>query len=167
MHVLCFRHPCAGGTANLLIASVRSVQVSQGAHADHFPGPAGHTVPDTGQDAIGLLGHLGTLLAHVQLPLNQNLQVPFCLSALQLLHPQPLELHGVVISKVQDPALGLVEPHTTEFSPSIQPVQVPLQSPPAFQQIDTPPYLVSSANGGLNPLIHIITKDIKQGWAQH
>ncbi|KAJ7402619.1 hypothetical protein BTVI_84782 [Pitangus sulphuratus] len=33
---------------------------------NHFPGPAGHTVPDTGQDAIGLLGHLGTLLAHVQ-----------------------------------------------------------------------------------------------------
>ncbi|KAK1197855.1 CFTR regulator, partial [Pygoscelis papua] len=33
---------------------------------DHFPTPAGHTISDTGQDAIGLLGRLGTLLAHVQ-----------------------------------------------------------------------------------------------------
>ncbi|RMC14203.1 hypothetical protein DUI87_09294 [Hirundo rustica rustica] len=32
-----------------------------------LPAPAGHTIPDPGQDAIGLLGHLGTLLAHVQL----------------------------------------------------------------------------------------------------
>jgi len=33
---------------------------------DHFPDPAGHSIPDTSQDAIGLLGHLDTLLAHVQ-----------------------------------------------------------------------------------------------------
>ncbi|RMC17423.1 hypothetical protein DUI87_06004 [Hirundo rustica rustica] len=30
-----------------------------------LPAPAGHTIPDTSQNAIGLLGHLGTLLAHV------------------------------------------------------------------------------------------------------
>ena len=29
---------------------------------DHLPGSAGHTIPDTSQDALGLLGHLGTLL---------------------------------------------------------------------------------------------------------
>jgi len=28
--------------------------------------PAGCTISDTSQDAVGLLGHLGTLLAHVQ-----------------------------------------------------------------------------------------------------
>ncbi|KAK4810193.1 hypothetical protein QYF61_010966 [Mycteria americana] len=33
---------------------------------DHCPSPAGHTISDTSQDAIGLLGHLGTLLAHIQ-----------------------------------------------------------------------------------------------------
>ncbi|KAK4832619.1 hypothetical protein QYF61_024600 [Mycteria americana] len=33
---------------------------------DHFPSPAGHTISDTSQDAIGLLGHLGTSLAHIQ-----------------------------------------------------------------------------------------------------
>ncbi|RMC09987.1 hypothetical protein DUI87_12777 [Hirundo rustica rustica] len=32
-----------------------------------LPAPAGHTIPDPGQDAIDPLGHLGTLLAHVQL----------------------------------------------------------------------------------------------------
>jgi len=34
---------------------------------DRFPAPAGRTVPDTSQDAVGLLGHLGTLLAHVHI----------------------------------------------------------------------------------------------------
>ena len=33
----------------------------------HLPAPAGHTIPDTSQDAVGLLGHLGTMLALVQL----------------------------------------------------------------------------------------------------
>jgi len=39
---------------------------------DHLPTPAAHTIPDTSQDAIGLLGHLGTLLAHVQPAVNQQ-----------------------------------------------------------------------------------------------
>jgi len=36
---------------------------------DHFPSPAGLTVSDTSQDAIGLLGYLGTLSAHIQFSL--------------------------------------------------------------------------------------------------
>ena len=31
---------------------------------DPLPTPAGCTISDASQDAIGLLGHLGTLLAH-------------------------------------------------------------------------------------------------------
>ncbi|XP_068544652.1 inhibitor of nuclear factor kappa-B kinase subunit alpha-like [Anas acuta] len=38
---------------------------------DHLPGPVGCTIPDTSQDAVGLLGHLGTLLVHVQASINQ------------------------------------------------------------------------------------------------
>ena len=38
---------------------------------DYFPSPAHHTAPDTSQDAIGLLGHLGTLLAHIQPTIHQ------------------------------------------------------------------------------------------------
>ncbi|RMC04178.1 hypothetical protein DUI87_18997 [Hirundo rustica rustica] len=33
---------------------------------NHCPGPAGHTNSDTSQDVIGLLGYLGTQLAHIQ-----------------------------------------------------------------------------------------------------
>ncbi|KAK4824730.1 hypothetical protein QYF61_018118, partial [Mycteria americana] len=40
----------------------------------HFPSPAGHTISDTSQDAIGLLGHLGTLLAHIQPAIDQHSQ---------------------------------------------------------------------------------------------
>jgi len=46
------------------------------------------------------------------------------------LFPKPVALHGVVVTQVQHPALGLVEPHTAGLSPSIQPVQIPLQSLP-------------------------------------
>ncbi|KAK4832812.1 hypothetical protein QYF61_025680 [Mycteria americana] len=91
---------------------------------DHFPTPAGHTIPDTSQDAIGFLGHLGTLLAHIQPAVDQHPQVLFHQAAFQPLFPKPVALHGVVVTQVQDLALGLVEPHTIGPSPSIQPVQV-------------------------------------------
>ena len=45
----------------------------------------GHTIPDTNQDAVGLLGHLGTMLAHFQMALHQHCQVHFHQAALQLL----------------------------------------------------------------------------------
>ena len=60
-----------------------SVNLPEGSEAlqrdNNFPAPAGHTVFNTSQDAIGLLGHLGTLLAHVQSSASQ--------------HPQILSLH--------------------------------------------------------------------------
>ncbi|KAK4829016.1 hypothetical protein QYF61_001791, partial [Mycteria americana] len=99
---------------------------------DHFPSPAGHTIPDTSQDAVGFLGHLDTLLAHVQLAVHQHPQVLF---------PKPVALHGVAVAQLRDPTLGLVEPHTIDLGPSIQPVQVPLQSLPTLQQINTPTQL--------------------------
>ncbi|KAF1475359.1 Cadherin-like and PC-esterase domain-containing protein 1, partial [Eudyptula minor novaehollandiae] len=74
---------------------------------DHFPTTAGHTVSDTGQDAIGLLGHLGTLPAHVQPAVDQHPQVLFRQAAFQPLFPKPVALHGVVVAQVRDPALGL------------------------------------------------------------
>ncbi|KAK4831836.1 hypothetical protein QYF61_019594, partial [Mycteria americana] len=42
---------------------------------DHFPSPAGHAIFDTSQDAIGFLGLLGTLLAHIQAAVNQHPQL--------------------------------------------------------------------------------------------
>ncbi|KAK4823949.1 hypothetical protein QYF61_008335 [Mycteria americana] len=101
---------------------------------NHFPSPAGHTVPDTSQDAIGFLGHLGTLLAHrwhttgtpIQPDIDHHPQVLFHQAAFQPLFPKPVALHGVVVTQVQDLALGLVEPHTIDLGPSIQPVQISL-----------------------------------------
>ncbi|KAK4832461.1 hypothetical protein QYF61_023508 [Mycteria americana] len=122
---------------------------------NHFPSPAGHTISDTSQDAIGLLGHMGTLLAHIQPAISQ---------------PITPALHGVVVAQVQDPALSLVEPHTIGLSPSIQPVQVPLQSLPSLKQINTPTQLgvvCKLTEGALDPLVQIIDKDIKQDWPQH
>ncbi|KAK4818569.1 hypothetical protein QYF61_014705 [Mycteria americana] len=104
---------------------------------DHCPSPAGHAIPDTSQDAIGFLGHLGTLLAHIQAAVDQHPQVLLCQAAFQPLFPTPVALHGVAVAQVQDPTLGLVEPHTIDLGPWIQPVQVPLQSLPTLQQINT------------------------------
>ncbi|KAK4820818.1 hypothetical protein QYF61_007212, partial [Mycteria americana] len=90
---------------------------------NHFPSPAGHTIFDINQDAIGFLGHLGTLLAHIQAAVNQHPQVLLCLAAFQPLFPKPVVLHGVAVAQVQDLALGLVKPHAIDLGPSIQPVQ--------------------------------------------
>ncbi|KAK4818798.1 hypothetical protein QYF61_019519 [Mycteria americana] len=122
------------------------------------------------EDAIGFLGHLGTLLAHSQVAINQHPQVLFCRAAFQPLFPKPVALHGVVVTQVQDPALGLVEPHTIGLCPWIQPVQIPLQNLPTLKQINTPTQLgviCRLTEGALNPLIQIIDKDIKQNWPEY
>ncbi|KAK4816506.1 hypothetical protein QYF61_017467 [Mycteria americana] len=137
---------------------------------DHFPGPAGHTIVHTSQDVIGLLGHLGTLLAHIQAVIDQHSQVLLCWAAFQPLFPKPVALHGVVVAQVQDLALGLVEPRTTGPSPLIQPVQIPLQSLPTIKQINTPAQLgvvCKLTEGALDPFVQIIDKDVKQNWPQH
>ncbi|KAK4824075.1 hypothetical protein QYF61_010586, partial [Mycteria americana] len=137
---------------------------------NHFPSPAGHAIFDTSQDAIGFLGHLGTLLAHIQVAVNQHPQVLFRQAAFQPLFPKPVALHGVAVTQVQDLALGLVEPHTIDLGPSIQPVQVPLQSLPTLQQINTPTQLgviCKLTEGALDPFVQIIDKDVKQNWPQH
>ncbi|KAK4814498.1 hypothetical protein QYF61_020860 [Mycteria americana] len=137
---------------------------------DHFPSPAGHAIFDTSQDAIGFLGRLGTLLAHIQLAVNQHPQVLFRQAAFQPLFPKPVALHGVAVTQVQDLALGLVEPHTIGPSPSIQPGQIPLQSLPTLKLINTPTQLgvvCKLSEGALDPFVQIIDKDIEQDWPQH
>ncbi|KAK4820324.1 hypothetical protein QYF61_023557 [Mycteria americana] len=137
---------------------------------DHCPAPAGHTIPDTSQDAIGFLGHLGTLLAHIQPAVNQHAQVLLCWAAFQPLFPKPIALHGVAVAQGQDLALSLVEPHTIDLGPWIQPVQVPLQSLPTLQQMNTPTQLgviCKLTQGALDPFVQITDKDIKQNWPQH
>ena len=114
-------------------------------------------------DAVGLLGHLGTLLAHVQLAVNQHPWVLFHWAAFQPLFPKPVALHEVVVTQVQDPALGLVKPYTAGLGPSIQPLQVPLQSLSILKQINTPAQfgvICKLTEGAFDPLIQIIDKVI-------
>ncbi|KAK4814463.1 hypothetical protein QYF61_018981, partial [Mycteria americana] len=111
-----------GGPKLNTVFEVRPHQCRVQGH-DHFPSPAGHAIFDTSQDAIGFLGCLGTLLAHIQAAVNKHPQVLFRQAAFQSLFPKPVALHGVAVAQVQDLALGLVKPHTIDLGPSIQPVQ--------------------------------------------
>ena len=106
---------------------------------NHFPSPAGHTIPDTGQDVTGLLGHLGTRWI-VFSCCHQHLQGLFCQTASQPLPPACSTAWGCCDPRT-GPSTCLVESPTAGFSPSIQPVQIPLQGLPAFQQINTPAQL--------------------------
>ncbi|KAK4831254.1 hypothetical protein QYF61_016486 [Mycteria americana] len=81
------------------VVEVRPHQCRVQGH-DHSPSPAGHATSDTSQDAIGFLGHLGTLLAHIQLAVNQHPQVLFCQAAFQPLFPKPVALHGVAVAQL-------------------------------------------------------------------
>ncbi|KAK4810173.1 hypothetical protein QYF61_010485 [Mycteria americana] len=158
-----------GGPKLNTVLEVRPHQCRVQGH-NHFPSHAGHAIFDTSQDAIGFLGHLGTLLAHIQPAVNQHAQVLFCLAAFQPLFPKPVALHGVAVAQVQDSTLGLVKPHTIGPSPSIQPVQVPLQSLPTLKQINTPTQLgviCKLTEVALDPFVQIIDKDIKEDWPQN
>ncbi|PKU42251.1 integral membrane protein dgcr2 idd [Limosa lapponica baueri] len=125
----------------------------------HFLSPAGHPIPDTSQNAIGLLGHLGTLLTHIQPTVDQCPQVLFCQAALRPLFPKAVVLHGVVAIQVPGLALGLVEPHTiNDLSPLIQPDQIPLKIFSTLQQINTPLQLgvvCKLTEGVFDPLVQI------------
>ncbi|PKU32490.1 endogenous retrovirus group k member 25 pol [Limosa lapponica baueri] len=91
--------------------------------------------------------------------------VLFCQAALQPRFPKLVALHGVVVTQVQDPALGLVEPHPSGLGLLIQPVQIPLQSLSTLQQINTPTQLgviCKLTEGALDPLVQIIDKDVKE-----
>jgi len=54
---------------------------------------------------MGCLGHLDTLMAHVQLSINQYPQIHFLYAVFQPLSPKPVTLRGVAVAKVQDLAL--------------------------------------------------------------
>ena len=60
---------------------------------------------------IGFLGCKHTLLAHVELLVNQHPQVLLLRAALNPFSTQPVFVLGIVLNQVQDLALGFVELH--------------------------------------------------------
>ena len=61
----------------------------------------------------------------------------------------------------------LVKPHTVHLGPSIQPVQIPLQSLPTLKQINAPGVICELMEGVFVPLIQIIGKDMNLDWPQN
>ncbi|KAK4823558.1 hypothetical protein QYF61_003302 [Mycteria americana] len=117
--------------------------------------------------SLDTLQHLNVSLVVGGPKLNRVFEVQPHQAAFQPLFPKPAALHGVAVTQVQDLALGLLEPHTIDLGPSIQPVQVPLQSLPTLKQINTPTQLgviCKLTDGAINPFVQIIDKDIKQNW---
>ncbi|KAK4828313.1 hypothetical protein QYF61_025325 [Mycteria americana] len=101
---------------------------------NHFPSPAGHTISDTSQDAIGLCGHLDTLLAHTPPAIDQQ---PRSFSARQLSsHSSPsLTQHLALLNLTQ-----LVLAHPSSLSRSLCRAFLP------SSRSTLPHNLVSSAN---------------------
>ena len=106
----------------------------QGLH--HCPGPAGHALSDTRQDAIGLLGHPGTLMAHAQPSVNPHPQGTSPPGSLPATLPQACSVVWGCCDPSAELAL-LVELHTVGLTRMVQPVQTPLQSLPALKDIST------------------------------
>ncbi|RMC13968.1 hypothetical protein DUI87_09052 [Hirundo rustica rustica] len=101
---------------------------------------------------------------------HQHPWVPFLLGTVQPCCPQPVMLQGVIVAKVRDLALGLTKLPLVRLCPSIQLVQISLQSSLTFQQIDTRSQLsviCKFAHERLNTLIHVININIEQSWPQH
>ena len=94
-----------------------------------FPRPTSKAVLDAPQDIVGPPGCQGTLLAHTQLTINYNPQIPLCRAALQRLIAQSVRTARVAPSQVQDPALALVKLDAVGDHPALQSVQISLQGP--------------------------------------
>lgn len=109
---------------------------------------------------MGLLGHLGTPLAHIKPAIDQYLQVLFLQAAfLQLFH-QPIAWGCHDWS-----ALGLFEPHTVGLSPSAESIQIPLKSLLPLTQIIVPTYIGAACamtEEALNPFILITNEDVRE-----
>lgn len=71
-----------------------------------LPCPAGHSPFDAAWDKVGFVGC--TLLHHVELLVNQQLQV-ILRTALKLFSAQPVVLLGIALTHGQDLELGIVE----------------------------------------------------------
>ncbi|KAK4810201.1 hypothetical protein QYF61_011795 [Mycteria americana] len=137
---------------------------------NHLLQPAGHAAFDAAQDMVGFLGCECTLLAHVQLFIHQYPQVLLCRAALNPFIPQPLLIPGLAPTKLQDLALGLVEPHEVHTGPLLKIVQVPLDGIPSLRRVNHTTQVgvvCRLAEGALDPSVYVIDEDIKQYWSQY
>ncbi|RMC13344.1 hypothetical protein DUI87_10879 [Hirundo rustica rustica] len=131
-----------------------------------LPAPAAHTIPDPGQDAIGPPGHLGTLLAQVQL-LSPAPPGPFLPGHCPATPSPAYNVAGGYMTQHLDLLnfILLDSAHLSNRSRSFCKVLRP------SNRLTHVPSLVSSAdfstNERLSTLVHVVNKNIEQNWPQH
>ena len=89
---------------------------------NHRSQPARHSSFDAAQDMVGFLGCKGTLLAHVQLAIQQYPQVSFLAGLHSILSFLLVLVVRVSLTQVQDLAFGFVELHEVHLGPLLKPV---------------------------------------------
>ena len=101
---------------------------------NHLPQTVGRAYFDAAQDMVGSLGCKHILLAHVELLINQRLQVLPLWAALNPLTMQPVFVLEITPPQVQD--LGLVEFHEVHKGPPLQPIKVYQDGISSLQHVD-------------------------------
>ncbi|PKU46224.1 hypothetical protein llap_3448 [Limosa lapponica baueri] len=122
------------------------------------------------EDAIGLVGHKGTLLPHGHPVVHQDSQVFFHKAALQHVSPQPVLVQEVIPPQVQHPRLALVEFHQVPLCPTLQPVQVSLYGSTAFSCVSHSSQfriINKLAEGPFHLFIQVIDEYIEEAWTQY
>jgi len=97
-----------------------------------LPCSAGHASLDAAQDVVGFLGCERTLLDYVELLINQHPKSFSSGPALSPFSAQPVFVLGIVLTQVQDLALGLVELHEVCTGSPLKLVKVPLDGIPSL-----------------------------------
>lgn len=129
----------------------------------HCPGPVGSTFA-LSQIRVPLAFLVTWVeLAYFGPTVDQHPQVLHCWAASQPLWPQPAALDGVVLTRVQDPALGFVEHHTTGLSLS----RSLCRAFPTFSSTLQLDVVHEFSDGAPYPFLQIIDKDIEQDWTQN
>ena len=116
------------------------------------------------QDKNGFLGCKRKLQAHAELLINQHLQVLLLRAVLIPFFTQTAFLLGISLARMQDLALGLVEPQDVHTGPPLRPVQVPLDGIPSCT---TQRGVIGKlAEGALDPTVHVADKGMTEGKAR-
>ncbi|PKU34140.1 hypothetical protein llap_15555 [Limosa lapponica baueri] len=79
--------------------------------------------------------------------------------------PQPVLILGVALTQMQDPALGIVEPHEVHMGPLLKPVQVPLDAIRSLRCVNHSTQLgviCKLAEDVLDPTVYVIDEDTEQ-----
>ncbi|PKU46076.1 hypothetical protein llap_3645 [Limosa lapponica baueri] len=124
---------------------------------------------DQTQDTIQLLCPKGTLLPHVQPGAHQGLRVIFCQAAFQLRGHEHVLVPGIVSPQVQDFTL-LVELHEVPVSPSLQPVESPLDgNVTLWHGSDSSWFCVIGklAEDTLCPIVQVTNEEVEQEQTQY